>query len=75
MKKQMNKLMNKVDMFGMPISLNFSRDTKYRSKFGLLMSIGCIGALIAYLFAGPLAPIFGLKKRDFTYIATTVNEE
>ena len=73
--EKVERIARKVDMFGIPVSLNFSRDTKYKSSLGIFMSFCCIIALVAYVILGPLAPLLGFKKREFTYIASTVHEE
>ena len=71
----MKRFLQKFDLFGLPVSLNFSHSSKYKTSVGLLISIVCFISLLAYLMLGPLASLIGFKARDFTYLSKTTSQE
>lgn len=67
------KKVKKMDIFGLPVSLNLGQDTKYRTSIGLFMSCSFYILLFAYLILGPLSFIFDSTKKTFTHLMSNEN--
>lgn len=71
----MGSKVKRLDVFGLPVALNLGQDSKFRTSFGLFMSICFYAALGGYLLLGPAGSLVGIRDRDFTYLATTNSTE
>lgn len=65
----MTSSVRKLDVFGIPVSLNLGRDSKFRSTFGFFMSIIFILLLAAYVIY-QLFSILGVSDKIFTHVTS-----
>lgn len=65
----MTSSVRKLDVFGIPVSLNLGRDSKFRSTFGFFMSIIFILLLAAYVIYQMLS-IIGINDKVFTHVTS-----
>ena len=63
----------KFDFFGLPVTLSYLNDYKYRTNLGLCMSWSFFISIIVYLSFIVVPSLIDDQRREFTYISEVRN--
>ena len=64
-----------LDFFGLPVTLSYLNDTKYRTNFGLCLSLLILFILMVYVVVLVYPFLLKPESRSFTYNSNIVTVE
>lgn len=65
----------RLDFFGLPVTLSYLNDYKYRTNFGLCLSCSFFISIVFYLIANASPILFNQNNRSFNYVVRVNYED